>query len=149
MENAARAAADQVSGAASQLAEARRAVDEKQQQLQEAEGSFQAAEVRSPVAGLVVGRKGELGHPAQEAGDSMFQIATDLFALEITLEPEPPVLKRLHPGQQALVLILDLQSAGLPGDIKEIRGTDVIVEFNSNTPAVKPGMQADVRLKLE
>ena len=59
------------------------------------------------------------------------------------------MLQRLRPGMQALVLILDLQSAAIPGDIKEIRGSQAIVEFGSPSPAIKPGMQADVRLKLE
>jgi hypothetical protein len=101
------------------------------------------------VDGLLVGRSGEVGKPAQEFGDNLFQIATDMYALEIALEPEPPVLKRLRPGQPALVLIPDLQSAGITGDVKEIKGAQVVVEFNSTIPAIRPGMVADVRLKLD
>jgi HlyD family secretion protein len=149
MGKAAHAAADQVRAAMAEVMAARKAVQDKSQELEDAEGAFQAAEIRSPVAGLVVGRKGEIGHPAQEAGDGMFQIATDTFALEIALQPEPAVLKRIHPGQPAMVLVLDLQSNGIPAEVKEIKGTDVIVAFNSNTPAIRPGMQADVRLKLD
>jgi len=58
-------------------------------------------------------------------------------------------LRRLRPGQPALVLIPDLQSAGFPGQIKEIKDTEVVVEFNCGLPAVRPGMAVDVRLKLE
>ena len=47
------------------------------------------------------------------------------------------------------MLVLDLQSAGMPGVVKEIKDDQVIVEFNSSMPAIKPGMRADVRLKLE
>ena len=35
------------------------------------------------------------------------------------------------------------------GVVREIKDNQVIVEFNSNLPAIKPGMKADVRLKLE
>jgi hypothetical protein len=65
------------------------------------------------------------------------------------LEPTPPVLERLRLGQQALVLILDLQNAGIPGQIKEIKGSEVVVEFNCALPAVRPGMPVDVRLRLD
>ena len=109
----------------------------------------QAADVLSPVDGTVVGRKAEIGKPAIEAGGEFFQIATDLYALEVTVEPKPEDLKRIQPGQQAMVLILDLQSQGLPGVVREIKGTQVVVEFESNLPAIKPGMLADVRFKLE
>ena len=90
-----------------------------------------------------------MGKPAEESGDQLFQIATDLYALEVALEPTPDILKKIAPGQQALVLILDLQSAAIPAEVKEIKGTQVIVQFNSPLPAVRPGMRADVRLKLE
>jgi FKBP-type peptidyl-prolyl cis-trans isomerase 2 len=58
-------------------------------------------------------------------------------------------LTRLRPGQQALVLIPDLQSAGITGTVKAINGGEVLVDFECTLPAVKPGMPADVRFKLE
>jgi hypothetical protein len=79
----------------------------------------------------------------------LFQIATDTFALEVALEPQPPVLKSLRPGQPALVLVPDLGTPGITGDIKEIKGNLVVVEFNSTIPAIRPGMVADVRFKLD
>jgi multidrug resistance efflux pump len=107
---------------------------------------MQSAEVRSPVDGTVVGRNGEVGSPA---GADLFDIATDMYALEVPLEPEPRVLQRLRPGQPALVLIPDLQSAGIEGQIREIKGNEVIVEFYSTLTAIRPGMPVDVRLKLD
>jgi hypothetical protein len=59
------------------------------------------------------------------------------------------VLRLLRPGQPALVLILDLQSAGVAGQVREIKDTEVVVEFNCTLPAVRPGMPVDVRLKLD
>ena len=47
------------------------------------------------------------------------------------------------------MLLLDLQSAAMPGAVRAIKDNQFIVAFNSNLPAIKPGMQADVRLKLE
>jgi multidrug resistance efflux pump len=149
MDKAARATAERVQNVLQEVASAQKILAGENQRLEESQAAFEAADVHSPVDGLLVGRSGEVGKPAQEFGDNLFQIATDMYALEIALEPEPPVLKRLRPGQPALVLIPDLQSAGITGDVKEIKGTQVVVEFNSTIPAIRPGMVADVRLKLD
>lgn len=146
MDKAARASTEQLSAAQNSLSAAQKNLAERNQDLEAAQNNMQSAEVRSPVDGLLVARNGEPGKPAM--GD-LFEIATDLFALEVVLEPPPPVLKRLRPGQQALVLIPDLQSAGIPGTVKAINGGEVVVEFDCTLPGVKPGMLADVRFKVE
>jgi multidrug resistance efflux pump len=117
--------------------------------LEEAQGNLAAAEVHSPVDGYVVSRKGEVGGNAEEAGEELFQIATDLYAMEVAVEGKPEVLKRIVPGQPALVLVLDLQSTAMPGVVREVKDNLATVEFSSTLPAIKPGMQADVRFKLE
>jgi hypothetical protein len=69
--------------------------------------------------------------------------------MEVPVDVKPELLKRIVPGQPALVLLLDLQSAAMPGVVREIKDYQAIVEFNSTLPAIKPGMQADVRFKLD
>ena len=140
---------DQVQSATEEVGAARKIVADKTKQLEDAQYALSAAEVHAPVDGYVVSRKGEVGADAQQIGSELFQIATDLYALEVVLEPKADVLKRILPGQPALVLVLDLQSAAMEGVVREIKGTQAIVEFNSTLPAIKPGMNADVRLKLE
>jgi multidrug resistance efflux pump len=149
MDAAVRAAREQAQSALADVTAKKKIVEDRAQQLEEAQTSLLAAEVHSPVDGTVVGRKAETGKPAMEAGDEFFQIATDLYALEVIVEPKPEDLKRIHPGQPALVLVLDLESQGMPGAVSEVKANQVIVQFNSNTPAIKPGMRADVRLKLD
>jgi len=149
MEKARRASDESVQSALDQVAGAKKLLDAKSHEMEDAQGAFEAAEVRAPVDGLVVERRAEVGKPVQESGGELFQIATDTYALELTIEPQPPVLKLLRPGQPALVNVPDLQTGGIPGAIKEIKDTQVIVEFTSTIPAIKPGMRADVRLKLE
>ena len=149
MDNARRAANDNVQNSLEQVAAAKKVLGEKNRELEEAQGAFEAAEVRAPVDGLVVERKAEAGKPVQDSGGELFQLATDTFALEVAVEPPPPILKRLQPGQPALVSVPDLQAGGITGTIKAIKDTQVIVEFTSTLPAIKPGMRADVRLKVE
>jgi hypothetical protein len=98
------------------------------------------------VDGTVVARNGEVGQPA---GEDLYEIATDMFALEVALEPEPAVLQRLRPGQGALVSLPDLQNAGFQGQIREIKDNAVIVEFNCTLAGIRPGMPVQVRLKLQ
>ena len=69
--------------------------------------------------------------------------------VEVTLEARPDVLKRLHPGQAGTVMVLDIPNMGLPGAVKEIKETEVIVEFQNTLLGVKPGMRADVRFRFE
>jgi multidrug resistance efflux pump len=149
MDKAARATADRVQSALQEVAAAQKILADENQRLEDSQAAFEAADVHSPVDGLLVGRNGEVGSSAQEFGDNLFQIATDTYALEVVLEPEPPILKRLRPGQPALILIPDLGTPGITGDVKEIKGTQVMVEFDSPLPAIQPGMVADVRLKLD
>ena len=149
MDRAARATADRVRSALEEVASAQKILAGENQRLQDSQAALEAADVHSPVDGLLVGRNGEIGKLAQEFGENLFQVATDTYALEVALEPQPPVLKRLRPGQPALVLVPDLQTPGITGDIKEIKGTQVVVEFNSTIPAIRPGMVADVRFKLD
>ena len=117
------------------------------QRLQEVQTDLDATEVRAPVDGWLVVRQGEIGQPAD--GERMFQIATDLAALEVVVEPKPEALKRIYPGMPALVLIPELTNAAITGDVKAIDGKEVVVEFISSMPAILPGMKADVRLKLD
>jgi multidrug resistance efflux pump len=149
MDKAARAARDGVKTAEDRLAKAKTSLEERSGALEDAQGAFEAAEVRSPVGGVIVGRHGEPGKPSRDYGEQLFQIATDLFQLEVVADPRADDLKRIYPGQKALVLVLDLQSAGMEGTVKEIKDGQAIVEFSSSTPAIKPGMRADVRLRFD
>jgi len=149
MQKAAQASADILKSATERLESVRRLLEDKSHQLELAQGAYQAGEIRSPVDGLVVSRKGEVGKPAQEAGDELFTIATDIYALEVAVEPATDVLKRMYPGQAALIAVLDVQAGGIPGVVREIKGLQAIVEFNSTIPAIRPGMRADVRLKMQ
>ena len=146
MDRAARTSSELLAQLQNSLTAARKNLSERAQDLEAAQNNMQSAEVQSPVDGLVVARNGEPGKPA--TGD-LFEIATDLFSLEVVMQPGQALLNRLRPGQQALVIIPDLQSGGIPGTVKSISGGEVVVEFECTLPAVKPGMPADVRFKLQ
>ena len=146
LEKASRLSGEQLQAALNDLTGAQKAVAERNQELAAARDSMGSGELHSPVDGTVVARNGEVGQPA---GADLFEIATDLFALEVAVEPEPQVLHRLRPGMPALVSIPDLQNAGFTGEVREIEDRAAIVEFNCTLPGVRPGMPVQVRLKLQ
>jgi multidrug resistance efflux pump len=78
----------------------------------------------------------------------LFQIAVELSSLEVVVEPEPPVLERIRPGQEAVIQVAEIPGEGLPGKVREIKSGQVVVEFVSPSPAVQPGLTAQVRIKL-
>jgi HlyD family secretion protein len=146
LEKAVRLSAEQRQNAMNVLATAQKAAAERNQELAAPRDNVQSGEVRAPVDGTVVARNGEIGKPA---GEDLFEIATDMFALEVALEPPLSALQRLWPGEPALVSIPDLQTTGIAGRIRQINDSVVIVEFNCTLAGVRPGMPVEVRLKLQ
>jgi multidrug efflux pump subunit AcrA (membrane-fusion protein) len=143
----ARAARGRVEDTLKEAGNANRILADKRQQLEAVRSAMESAVVQSPVDGLVVGRQGAVGDPVERFGNDLFSIATDLYDLEVAVEAKPDVVKRLRPSVPALVIIPDLQDSTFPGVVKTIEGSQVVIGFQSSTPAVRPGMPAEVRLK--
>lgn len=144
----ARQAESRLASLQKELEKARAALDQKSQALEEARQNLAAAEILSPVDGLVVARSKQAGDTVSPDVHDLFQIAVDLSFLEVVLEPDPPTLERLRPGQPALVEVAEGPVGGMAGRVKEIKSGQVIVEFSNASPAVKPGLTAQVRIKV-
>jgi len=78
----------------------------------------------------------------------LFQIAVDLSRLVVTIQPDRGTLNRIRPSQEALVFVAELPGA-IPASVKEVKTGEVVVEFISPSAAIRPGMTAQVRLRLE
>jgi len=146
LDKAAQLSAGQLQSALNALSTAQKALAERNAEVAAARDAVESGEVYSPLDGTVVARHGEVGSPA---GDDLFEIAADMFALETAVEPESALLPRLRPGDPALILIPDLQNVGLTGQVREIKDGAVIVEFTSTLAGIRPGMPVLVRLKLQ
>jgi len=131
-----------------ELDNARRLLEDKQRELEEAGQDLAGEQIRSPVDGVVIARSGQLGEEVARSLKDLFQIATDLSVMEAVVEPEPSVLARLRPGQEALIVMAELPGEGIPGTVREVRAGETVVEFTSPSPAVRPGLSAQVRIKL-
>jgi len=149
LDELARQAESRVNDLIRDLDVARRSLEEHNAELESATAQSAGAEIRSPVSGILVARKGEPGKVIgpQDAKD-LLEIAADLSQLAVLIHVEPPALQRIRPGQDALVIVADLNGV-IPAAVKEIKGGDVTLSFVSPSPVIRPGMTAQVRLKLE
>jgi HlyD family secretion protein len=124
---------------------AKRALDEKNLALDQAKADVSSGDLVSPVDGVIVGRHGQPGEQVSPTTMDFFQIAVELGSLSVAVDPPPPVLARIHPGQQAFVHVAEYPE-DLPGSVREIRGTQAIVDFTSPSAAIRPGLTANVRI---
>ena len=147
VDKAARGAEERVRDTMKELDSARKIVADRQEQLVAAQTAVESGVVLAPVDGLIVGRSGEVGQPAAELTDGLFQIGTDLYDLEVVLELRAEVLRHIQAHQPALIIIPDLQGTSITGEVREIKENSAVIRFKSATPAIRPGMVAQVRLK--
>ncbi len=140
-------AEDRVASLAKEIDRAKSEAAAKIRELDNAEAQAASGEVRSPVNGLVVARRGQAGDPVDPTMKDLLQIAVDLSALEVAVDPDPRVLQQIKQGQPALIQVAEAPS-GIQGTIREIKGGRVFVDFTSPSAAIKPGLTAQVIVKL-
>jgi multidrug resistance efflux pump len=144
-----RQADDRVSELVRDLEVAKQTVTEHTADVESATAQAAGSEIRSPVSGIVITRKGEIGKMLApgEAAD-LFEIAADLSQLAVAIQPGAASIRRIQPGRDALIFVAELPGA-IPATVKEVKGDEVIVGFTSPSVVIRPGMTAQVRLRLE
>jgi HlyD family secretion protein len=130
------------------LAAAKKAIGERTEALEAAKANLASGDLHAPVDGVVIGRRLQPGEAVDVSMKDLMQIATDLTNMQATVEPPPAALARIKPGLPATVRLPELTTEEFQGSVREIRGTQVIVDFTSPAPIVRPGLTAQVRIKL-
>src|SRR5579884_760955 len=101
------AAEDRVEDLTKQIEVAKAIVLSKGKDLDNMEAQMAGGEVRSPVNGVMVARRGAAGDPVDEGTKDLLQVAVDLTALQVIAEADPRTLQQIHPGQQATIQIAE------------------------------------------
>ncbi|HVX66648.1 MAG TPA: efflux RND transporter periplasmic adaptor subunit [Bryobacteraceae bacterium] len=147
-------ASDLARGAGERLEAATRNVDAARRQaadvnatLDRARAAAEAAEIHSPVTGLVVGRTHRAGDDVTPDVQDLFRIASDVTALEAVIDPPAPVLGHIRAGQEAVLTVAETPDP-VVAPVAEVQGSQVLVRFTSPSPAVRPGSTAQVRIKV-
>jgi HlyD family secretion protein len=150
LEDLARVAENRVAELVQEQEAAKKLLEEKTRDAEDAKASLAATDVRSPVDGVVVERKGEVGKDlSQQDQAELFRIAVNPAQLQVRLNPDPAISKRIQPGDPALVILADMGGESISGTVQEVQGGSATVAFTSPNPVIKPGMSAQVRLKLK
>lgn len=149
LENVARQAEDRIGQAQRSLDDTRKGLNDATASLDEAKAVLLSTEIHTPVDGIVLSHKAGAGEEVNRNIKDLFQIAVDLTQLEVAVEPPPDQLKRVKAGMAAAVQVVEAGSEAFAGVVREIRGNEVVVDFQSPSPAVRPGLMAQVRIALE
>jgi multidrug resistance efflux pump len=148
LEEVARLAEEHVGGLARQLDSDKQLLAEKTRELEEAGARIASGQVLAPVTGLVYSLRVRPGDPIRAEAQEIIEIAVNLALLDVVLEPAPNVLPLVRAGQHAVIHVAEAPGGGIPGTVREAKGGQVFVEFASPNPAVKPGLTAQVIIKL-
>lgn len=144
---AAKVADDRVASLNRDLDAAKKLLEGRNEELENAKEEAGQGELKSPTDGLVISRKGAPGEQISPGVEDFFVLAANLTALQVVLDPDPAVLPRIKPGQIAGVRVAEAGDE-IPGFVREIKGTQVIVDFVAPEPNIKPGLSAQVRIGL-
>lgn len=126
----------------------RQELADKTRQYEGAVAQVASGEVVSPASGLVIAKRGEVGEEVTADIQDLFTIATNLTALRVVLQPEPPVLAKINSGLEAIIQVAELAD-GILAQVGEVRDGQVFIEFDSPSPIVRPGMTVQVFVKLK
>ncbi|MBI5282039.1 MAG: hypothetical protein HY858_10180 [Candidatus Solibacter usitatus] len=143
------AAAERIQKTAREIEAARKALAEKEQEHENAKDALAAANILAPVDGLILTIKKAAGDQVDRTMEDLIEIATDLSQLEFVIETaDPRMLKRFAAGQAALIQIAEIPGDGIPATVKTVNESQVVLEFSSPSPMLRPGMTAVAKLKL-
>lgn len=133
---------------ASDIEAANRTVAQATTALERAKADLSKGEIHSPADGIIIARKGVPNDPVDLTANDLFQIATDLTLLQITLTPSPADLARIHAGQAALIRVPELSPDEIPGKVRGVSASQITVEFTSPSPAAKLDLIGHVKIKF-
>jgi HlyD family secretion protein len=106
------------------------------------------AEIHSPADGILIAQTGKPGDHVSPASGELFQIAVNLSLLEVVLQVDDKTRQRIKAGQGAVIRIAEAGDIAISGTVRNTPTPQgqVLVGFESPSPAVKPGMMALVQL---
>ena len=144
----ARRAEERMKDQTSDLEAARKTLEEREKTLEAAQNDLAAAEVHSPVDGVLIASRVKAGDMVDAGMEDLFQISTNPLRLKVTIEPEPPVLAKLRAPLPVLVLVAEVPLSGIEGELVEIKDGKGTVNFDAPDASIKPGLTASVRVKI-
>jgi HlyD family secretion protein len=139
---------DRVATLGKELSASQNLLEKKQSELEDAGRDIAAANIVSPADGVIAARHIQPGEQINRAQPNLFEIGTNLTDLQVSIVPQnPKMLAGVHKGQAAAIEIAEAPGS-IPGTVREIRDAQILVEFTSPAPIIRPGLTAQVKIKL-
>lgn len=148
LEAVASAAEERVSTTQRDLDAARKLLQNRAEDLEEADHRIGAGEITAPVTGVIVARRGVAGDEVQPGVADLFQIASDLSVMHAVADLSPSQATGLKTGDPAAVILVEMGGDPLPGSIVRLEPGKLTVEFANPNPLIRPGLTARIRIKL-
>lgn len=139
---------ERVSSLTRELDTARKLLQAKSDDVEGAKERVSAGEIISPVNGVVTGMRAKAGDTVDRSMRDFIVIATDLSTMEAVAEISSSQVQYVKQGQEAWVAVAESPDDLLPGTVKNVADGKVTVEFANPNPAIKPGITAQIRIKI-
>lgn len=141
-------AEERITSLSRDLDAARKLLEGKVEDLDQTKAQIGSGDVVSPVDGVVVGRRGQAGDPVHPSMADLFRIATDLSRLQAVADVSPAFAGKVKPGFPVTVVVAELGGETLQGTVLQVDQGRIVADFANPNPAVKPGLTAQIRIKL-
>lgn len=142
------AADERISSVSRELDATRKILEGKATDAEAAKLHAGSGEVLSPVNGIVVARRGQAGDNVHPSMTDLFQIASDISVLQAIADASPAQISKIKQGQPATVTLAEMAGELLQGTVLKAENGKVTVEFANPNALVKPGLTAQIRIKL-
>ena len=142
------AADERISSVSRELDATRKILEGKATDAEAAKLHAGSGEVLSPVNGIVVARRGQAGDVVHPSMTDLFQIASDISVLQAVADASPAQIGKIRQGQPATVTLAEMAGELLQGTVLKAENGKVTVEFANPNALVKPGLTAQIRIKL-
>jgi multidrug efflux pump subunit AcrA (membrane-fusion protein) len=138
---------DRAAKAASDLDAQQKTLTEKTHESEALVEQIGQGDLKSPIDGFVVARKGQVGDEVDVGVTDLFRITPTMDRLKAVVTAPQEMLERVRVGQEAILQIAEAPD-GVVAAVTDVAGGQVSVEFPRPNAGVKPGLTVQVVIKL-
>ena len=148
LDSVSEAAEERIASLSRELDAARKILEGKVDDLDHTKEQIGSGDVVSPVNGIVVARRGQAADQVHPSTLDLFEIASDLSTMQAVAEVSPEFARKVNPGLPVSIVIAELGGETVQGTVTKTEDGKIIAGFANPNPAVKPGLTAQMRIKL-
>lgn len=130
------------------LEQAEKMLTNKATELEQVRTTLAAGQVFSPANGVFLSSRARPGENVDRDMRDLFRIATDLQALQVQVSLNGEEAAKVRSGMPALINIAEAGPDAIAGTVTEVKPDSAVIQFTNESPAVRPGLMVQVRIRL-